>query len=713
MKAIGIDLGTTNSVISRYDEGRSAATVLTNGEGEVLTPSVVAMRSRDGKESLLVGRTAVNYAGRQPQNTIVSVKRLMGRDYADPAVVEARDRLAYPIVAGPDEDPRAHVMLSDRRYRPAEVSGLILKKLKQDASRFVGDEVTHAVITVPAYFHDSQRAATRDAGHQAGLIVKKIIDEPTAAAIAFGMDAGQERRRILVYDLGGGTFDISILNMVKGTQGHGQFQVLDFHGDSWLGGDDFDLAIVERIVEWVKAECGVDPSGDRQFRYLAKAAAESAKRQLSQVQEADIIIPAAFRPDDGGPLVDVEMTLTRDEFNAMVRELVDRTMRLVKEALNRQSLERDDITDVLLVGGSTLTPLVYQTVESFFGAGKVRRDINPMECVALGAGLLAGTMQGVECPQCGKSNEDTAAVCESCDASLAGAQPLQAPVIYEVTGMALGIGAVKGTQRDIFVPIIPRGTPYPLAEPRRKSFNATDGRRIRVPVYEGDNPVASRNNEQGVIEFELPQDIGAASRVDVTFNYDSDRIVTVLISVPGTDMAKETTLRTDTRRTPPPDQEKEDDAATVREQLTYTISDAHRFLDSYGEFVQEHQTMKIRRDIDQAQHVLNFGDTPECRRMIALLRQDMYSSGIASQFLLAERAADGAPPQLARDINAAVASVQRSYRGGNTEQAAEQARLLKALVARVFVQRSVPGGDDLNRDGLLEVSEEYLPRYEG
>ncbi|MFC7220409.1 Hsp70 family protein [Streptomyces polyrhachis] len=706
MKAIGIDLGTTNSVISRYDGERSSAAVLTNGEGETLTPSVVAVRVRDGKESTLVGRTAVNFAGRQPQDTVVSVKRLMGRDYEDPAVIEARERVAYPIVPGGGEDPRAHVVLAGTRYRPAEVSGLILQKLKQDASRVLGEDVTHAVITVPAYFHDAQRAATRDAGRQAGLTVKKIIDEPTAAAVAFGLDAGAERRRVLVYDLGGGTFDISILNMAKGASRHGMFQVLDFHGDSWLGGDDFDLAITARIIDWVRERHGVDPFGDRQFRYLAKAAAESAKRQLSQVEEADIIIPAAFRPEGGGALVDVEMTITRDEFEEMARELVDRTMRLVEEALGRQKLSREDITDVLLVGGSTLIPLVYRTVESYFGTAKVRRDVNPMECVALGAGILAGTLQGVECPACGRSNEESAASCESCGASLADAAPVDAPVIYEVTGMALGIGAAQGEQRDVFVPIIPRGTPYPLAEPRSRSFSTTDGRMIRVPVYEGDDPVASRNKEQGVIEFELPHDIGVNSRVDVTFNYDADRIVTVLISVPGRDLALQTTLRTDSPRAASPKKAGkggEGGDAEAREQLRRTVSTAQHFLDTYGEFVSEQQAAGLRRDIEQARHALRVGDTGECRLMIELLWAHLLGSGTASALLLAERATDGASPQLARQISAAVADVRRTHRTGQPEQTAEQTRALRALVEPVLRQRYAENPErDPEGTGILQ-----------
>ena len=461
MKAIGIDLGTTNSAVAVYDQVRNTAVIVGNSEGDTLTPSAVAIRDRDGKEVLLVGKNAVNWAQREPKDTILSVKRLMGRDFADKAVADARKRLSYEIVPGPDDDPRAHVLLGGKTRSPSQISSFILRKLKQDAGQVLNEDATHAVITVPAYFRESQRAATREAGEEAGFVVKKIIDEPTAAAVAFGLHLNQDdQRRVLVYDLGGGTFDISILNVLRDADGHNQFQVLDFDGDNWLGGDDFDLAIVEKIVEWVKDHCGVDPSGDKKFLWLAKSQAEAAKRQLSQQSEADIVIAAAYRMP-GGVLVDVDMTITRNDFEALIEPSVEATMNLVRGALNRQDLSPDDITDVVLAGGSTLVPKVYRTVENQFGAAKVRRNVNPMECVALGAGILAGTLHGVECPSCGKANTEEAGTCADCGYSLASGQAIGDTGIYEVTGMALGIGAVRGAQQDVFVPIIKRGTPYP------------------------------------------------------------------------------------------------------------------------------------------------------------------------------------------------------------------------------------------------------------
>jgi molecular chaperone DnaK (HSP70) len=692
MNAIGIDLGTTNSAVAVYDEARKVASIVANGESENLTPSVVSVRQLDGGKQLrYVGRNAVNMAAMQPQDTVRSVKRLMGRDFADPTVETARSRLSYQIVPGRDEDPRAHVLIAGQAHTPSEVSSMILEKLRQDTARTLNEEVTHAVITVPAYFRDAQRAATREAGERAGLVVKKIIDEPTAAAVAFGLQLGEgERRRVLVYDLGGGTFDISILNTVKDNEGRGHFQVLDYDGDNWLGGDDFDLTIVNLIVDWVRERAGVDPAEDKKFLVQAKNAAEAAKRELSQQPAAVIAIPAAFRVGDGGPFIDVEMVITVEDYESMIDPYVDRTMELVRKALGRQNLTADDITDVLLVGGSTLTPKVYRTVENFFGRTKVRRTINPMECVALGAGILAGTLRGVECQHCEKLNDEEAATCVQCGASLANARSVGDTGLHEVTGAGLGIAVVRGTQRDVFVPIIPKGTPYPLPEPMSRTFQATDGKLIRVPVYEGDNQIASRNDEQGVAEYELEHEIAVNSRVDVAFNYSKDRIVTVVISVPGTEMRKECTLRNDAQRTPAPSAlDDDEDTVSWREQLVQAAANARDFLEQYAHFIEPAQAMKIRSDIEKAETASIMSDSAECRRMANVLHRHLYDSGIASQLQLAERAADGAPPTVAKEINEAITSVRSSYRQGQRQRAAEQARVLKLLVASALEERSV------------------------
>ncbi|WP_461081659.1 Hsp70 family protein [Streptomyces deserti] len=709
MTAIGIDLGTTNSVVAHYDPDRGEARVVRNGEAENLTPSVVGMMRREGSESLLVGRYALNWADKNPQDTVLSVKRLMGRDFTDAKVARARDRLSYQIVPGPDDDPRAHVVFGGRTTTPAEVSSAILGKLVKDASRNLGEDVPQAVITVPAHFGDAQRAATREAAELTGITVKKIIDEPTAAAIAFGLDKrGGERSRILVYDLGGGTFDISVLDSTKGHDGNAQFAVRKFAGDDWLGGDDFDLAVVDRIAQWVQQEYGVDPSQDKRFRFLAKKEAEQVKWRLNDSPETVVNIPAAYTGD--GVVVDVYMPLTQAEFRELTDHLVRRTMDLVRETLEQDGLNTTQITDVLLVGGGTLTRSVYEAVEAFFGREKVRRDINPMECVALGAGILAGTLNGVECPapRCGTVNDETATACSACGQSLAGARAVGTTGLYEVTGVAMGIGAVRGSQRDVFVPIIESGTAYPLPEPCTKVFQATDSRLIRVPVYEGNSPVASKNDEQGVVEFELPQEIDVNQRVEVSFNYDANRTITVTITVPGTDMRLQARPRREKPRTPPPAPVLEPDSATLRQRLEWAKRDAEKFLQRYGGYVEDLQEMKVRRDLQQAEQVLRQGESGEYKRLTELLIDDMYHNcGYASQFLHAEEATDGAPPETASLINEAVGYVKQAHAEGNRLLAAQQARNLANLVAQAYDARRVLALRDTERfDGILRVPDD-------
>jgi molecular chaperone DnaK (HSP70) len=328
MTAIGIDLGTTNSVVAVYDPENKTTKVITV-DGARSTPSVVNLKREDGeKDELLVGQNAVRWGTRNAENTILSVKRLMGRDYADPSVRETRSRRNYRIVPGPNDDPRAHVMIGDTIHTPAEVSTFILEHLRNGASQTLNADVTHAVITVPAYFEEAQRAATREAGERAGLVVKRIIDEPTAAAIAFGVELGeQDRRRVLVYDLGGGTFDISVLNLTRDKQGHPHFHIMKYEGDSWLGGDDFDKLIVDRIIDWVKDKIDdedVDPTRSAEFMFRAKQAAETAKQFLSASQSADIVMPYAYKV--AGELIDVTMKLTRQEFDELIEPYVEKTI---------------------------------------------------------------------------------------------------------------------------------------------------------------------------------------------------------------------------------------------------------------------------------------------------------------------------------------------------------------------------------------------------
>ncbi|WP_103339969.1 Hsp70 family protein [Amycolatopsis sp. CA-126428] len=703
MTAIGIDLGTTNSVVATYTPENDRTRVVTVG-GSRSTPSVVGLREHNGQREILVGQNALNWGKRDPRNTILSVKRLMGRDFEDPSVQQARSRRSYRIVPGPDEDPRAHVVLGDTVHTPAEVSTFILERLKTAAS---DTPVTHAVITVPAYFHETQRAATREAGERAGLVVKRIIDEPTAAAVAFGVELGErDRRRVLVYDLGGGTFDISVLNMTRDKQGRPHLQVMEFNGDTWLGGDDFDSLIVDEIVDWVKREGEVDPSGDAGFMFLARTEAEAAKRFLSDNSSADITIGHAYKV--AGDYLDVTMTLTRSRFDELIEPLVERTITLVESVLTSQRLDKSDISDVLLVGGATLTPKVYEAVEELFGKAKVRRDVDPMECVAIGAGILASTLHGVECQSCKAVNDESADTCAQCRHSLITAPSAGDTKIHDVTGMALGVNAVKGSHRDAFVPIIPKNTPYPMSEPMVHSFGVTDGRLIRVPVYEGDDPLASQNHEQGVIEFELPEAIDVNTRVDVAFMFDRNRELHVTITVPDVGLEHNKKLRIDAPRTkpapaPPP---AENDEAAQRADLTFALEAAKVFLHDYVEYLDPEQKKKVTGDVTQAEQALIFAEPGECRRMLAVLESDLFSSGLASALYLADRAAARAGKAEKEQLGQTIRSVRDAHSEGRQGVVKEQVRVLKVLVANSLNRQEVAEIHDAeDYAGLLKLLE--------
>jgi molecular chaperone DnaK len=313
----------------------------------------------------------------------------------------------------------------------------------------------------------------------------------------------------------------------------------------------------------------------------------------------------------------------------------------------------------------------------------------------------------VECPKCKKINDEAATACEDCGHSLANAPEVGDTGLFEVTGLSLGIAAVKGSQRDAFVPIIPKGTQYPLPAPMRRSLQATDGRRIRVPVYEGDDPVASRNLEQGVVEYELPQEIDVNSPVDVSFNYDRSRIVTVTISVRGTSLLKTTTLRADTPRTPPPAAADEEDDAGSRRGLENVERIARQFLDQYEPYIEPAQAMKLRRDLDQAQQALIYSSDAEYRRMTNVLEADVFGSGLATQLFLAERATDGATPVVTSEINRAVSSLQALFQQGDRERVNNQARQLKLLVNKALQEREVGEvADAEDYGGLLRLLEE-------
>ena len=675
MTSIGIDLGTTNSAMARYDAAPGRSEILENSQAQRITPSVVAVRrQKDGREQTLVGEPAVR-AGTSVVETVFSVKRLMGRTVGEEDVEQVCRRFGYRIAPLSDDDATVTIQMGEHARTPQDISAAILEKLRKDATTRLGQEVSRAVITVPAYFENAQRTATRAAAEAAGLVVGRLIDEPTAAAVAYGMsDPSADGRRVLVYDLGGGTFDVSVLNMVVDDTGHGQFQVVGTGGDNWLGGDDFDDVIAQKVLAEVEAKHRTPAPEDGMFRRLLKQAAEQAKRQLSEVDVGEVGIPAAFRLIDGGPLIDVWVEVTREEFERGIGDLVARTMNEVDKVMADGNFVAEDITDVLLVGGSTLVPAVRSAVSARFGAGKLRAGVPPMECVALGAAVVAATT-GVQCPACETDNDPEATTCASCGHELEGGVATAPMTLYEQTPMHMGIAAVDGEDLDAFVPIIPKGTPYPLREPMRQTFTA-DRRAVRVPVYEGVHDVASRNRLQGMLEVTLPEGLEAGSEVEVSFGYDQSRILTVAVSVPGTTFRQSETIRT---QAPAPATANPDES---RDELERTIDFTQGFVHRYGDYIEPFQVQRLRRRLTDAQEAAESRDPATHQQSVDTLHRDVDNCGLATSLFLADLAADRAAPDTAARIRETAEVARKAHREGQNPQRAEAERTLMDLVRR-------------------------------
>lgn len=414
-RALGIDLGTTNSVMAYIFKGEPK--VIDNRESKPLTPSVVG-RGRKGE--LLVGQPAKNRAVSSPEETVYSVKRFIGRYYNDDFVKKALAKVAYRVSAA--EDGNVAVWIGERTYSPTEISALVLRRMKEDAERVTGQTFSQAVITVPAYFGERQVDATREAGRLAGFSVLKIINEPTAAALAFGFNRENidDSKTILVYDLGGGTFDISIMSLVSGS-----LNILGTEGDNLLGGDDFDNLIMEKILVEAQREYGVDLRSDRRAMQTIRQKAEEAKIGLSAQTSVEISAPAL-----GSSGIDLELELTRDEFESMICGYIDRTIELTHKAIRDAYLTPDEIDYILLVGGSTMIPMVEHKLAQIFGKQKIRKDVNPMECVAIGAAIQTVLVTEVECSACHAQNAIQNDYCFQCKADLAEQQLAMCPTCF-------------------------------------------------------------------------------------------------------------------------------------------------------------------------------------------------------------------------------------------------------------------------------------------
>ena len=481
-KIVGIDLGTTNSVIAVFEGGE--ATVISTAEGGRIAPSVVAFTKNKER---LVGQTAKRQATINPENTIFSVKRLIGRRFDDPEVAETMKRVPYEIVKGSSGDVRIKIPATGREYAAQEISAMILSKLKQDAEHYLGEPVSKAVITVPAYFNDSQRQATKDAGKIAGLEVMRIINEPTAAALAYGLDKEKDET-ILVFDLGGGTFDVSVLEVSDGV-----IEVQATNGDTHLGGDDWDNAIVDWIVAEYLADQGIDLKNDRQALQRVREAAEKAKIELSSVMQTEINLPF-ITADSSGPK-HLQMTLSRAKFEQLTEGLVARIVAPVNQALTDAGVKTSDLDAVVLVGGSTRMPMVQRAIKELT-AQEPNKSVNPDEVVAIGAAIQAGVLAG----------------------------DVDDVLLLDVTPLSLGLETMGG----VMTTLIPRNTTIPTRKSEVFS-TAEDGQpAVDIHVLQGERPMASDNSTLGVFQLDgIPAAPRGMPQIEVTFDIDANGILTV------------------------------------------------------------------------------------------------------------------------------------------------------------------------------------------